>query len=162
MITTDIRTYVIHPTLNEIGLWSTNREILIYGTGMIETKYDYLMQMRAPVNGGIGLFQCQPSDFTDIHDWIHRDFNSNLLDKIRWSCGYTDIPNDPLRLDSDNKLAVIFCAVHYMRYKDKIPDENDAIGMSDYHWKYYNGGGLGKTNKANNVQVFRNIIDGKI
>lgn len=158
MLLDDIRKYILIPTLQVTDLYSKNAEILILGTGMIESGYNYLMQEGNPKNGGIGFFQQEPSDFNDISAWLRIASNRNLYQKILSACYFTTFPTDALILASNIKFSILMCRVHYLRILTKIPDFNDAEALANYHYKYYNGNGLGKTNIENNIKEFQEII----
>jgi hypothetical protein len=160
MLTKDVRQYIIAPTLKEIGMWSDSDEILVYGTGYVETGYDYLVQIRNPKNGGLGPFQDEPSDYNDICTWLKNGFCKDLLDKVLAACWFDKLPADPTVLISNLKLATIFCRLHYHRIKAPIPNATDAKGMAEYHCRYYNSGG--KADVGKNTTVFQRIINAEI
>lgn len=162
MLAKQIRQNIIAPTLKILDLWSLSAEILIYGTGHIESGYEYLLQIGNPKNGGLGFFQMEPSDFSDILLYLKKPKNRQLSEYIMSSCYYTAIPIDPMTLISNIKFAIAMCRVHYLRAAASLPKPDDANAMANYHMKYYNGDGLGKTDVSKNVPIFQRIIDGNL
>lgn len=158
----DIRQHIIIPTLKIVDLWSPAAEILVYGTGFIESNYYYTVQIGNVKNGGLGYWQMEPSDFKDICVYLRNNFNKGLLDRVLAACYYTILPTDPKSLISNIKLAMLFCRVHYWRIKAPLPAPTDAFALAEYHYKYYNGDGLGKTHPDKNTIVFQQIIDGNL
>lgn len=158
MLSKDIRKYVIVPTLQAIDMWSPSAEILVYGTGMVETGYQYLVQIGNPYNGGNGFFQEEESDFNDLYQWIINGFNKGLAAKILSICGYSALPKDVKCVITDMRFAVICCRLHYWRIKKAIPAANDARGFSEYHKAWYNSS-LGAANVDKNTEIFTRIIN---
>jgi len=154
-----IRTNIIKPTLQITDLWSPSAEILVYGTGMIESNYESLVQMDSPVNGGLGFFQLEPSDFMDLSRSLKNAANKVLLGSILAACYYEMLPVDPRRVISDIKFATLLCRYHYGRVSTRLPDEADAAGLAEYHKTFYNSA-LGAADVAKNTITFQSIIDG--
>ena len=161
MLTKDIFNYIIKPSLQITNLWSPSAEILIYGTGMVETGYQYLMQIGAPANGGIGFWQMEPSDYTDICRWLKAPTNRVLCNSILAACYYDALPSDPNSMASNLRFAALMCRVHYSRFSEPLPNEKDAAGMAKYHKIHYNTA-LGAADMTKNTDVFQGIIDGKL
>ena len=64
--TKQLRTRIVRPTLQVIGLWSPSAENLVMGTAMQESRCTYLKQLgKGPA---IGIFQMEPMTFQDIYD----------------------------------------------------------------------------------------------
>jgi len=158
----EVRKFIIIPALNQTSLWSESAEILVYGTGWIETGYDHIMQIGTPKNGGVGPFQCQPSDYLDTRIWLQNGFTKGMMQRILFACSYSSLSTDADILASNWKLAALMCRVHYYRIKEPLPQKDDAEGMAHYHFKYYNGNGEGKTNVERNTDTFRRIINGEL
>lgn len=160
MLTKDIRQYIIAPTLKEIDLWSESSEILIYGTGFVETAYQYLMQIGTPKNGGISFWQIEPSDYLDACAYL-KNANIHLLQRILTISNCNALPANPMALVWNMKLAVIFCRVHYLRRPEPLPNADNASGFAQLHKKAYNSA-MGAANVDKNTSVFQEIIDGRL
>lgn len=141
-------------------MWSENAEILVFGTGMVETGYEYITQIGNPANGGLGFWQMEPSDYKDLLAWFRRNVESNLLTRILDACYYTSTPIDAAVLAHNIKYACLMCRSHYYRIREPIPESKDGGKFAEYHKKYYNGGALGKANVEKNAKIFQGIIDG--
>lgn len=161
MLSEDIRLYVIRPALQVVNLWSESAEILVYGTGLIESNYDHLYQIGRPRNGGIGMWQDEPSDFLSLVKWLQHPMQRDISEKLLAACYYTATPLDPQVLASNLKFAALICRLHYYRARIELPDADDAAGFSMYHKKYYNTA-LGKSDELKNVELFQGVIDGKL
>lgn len=159
MLSKDIREFIIKPALQEINLYCQASEILVYGTGMCETGYKYLVEIGNPHNGGLSPWQEQPSDYTDAYHWLHFDLNKVLLESIVKANYYTSLPQDPKVLIYNLKLAAMLCRVHYTRTNEPLP-AIEPQAMAEYHKRHYNQGG--KADVTTNAEIFRDIIDGKI
>jgi hypothetical protein len=158
MIAKDIREYIIKPALQEINLYCQTSEILVYGTGMCETEYKYLVQIGSPHNGGLSPWQIEPSDYADIFNWLNFDLNRVLLESILKSNYYQSLPQDPKVLIYNLKLAAMLCRVHYTRTNEPLP-AIEPQAMAEYHKKHYNQGG--KADVEKNTKIFSRIINGE-
>jgi hypothetical protein len=156
-----IRSYIIKPALQVSNLHSQAAEILVYGTGMVESEYQYICQIGYPADGGLGYFQMEPSDFKDLCKWLNAFPQQQVKNNILSCCYYTSMPIDPAVLMSNIKLAALLCRAHYLRIPERLPSANDAHGMAVYHKKYYNSM-LGDADVGKNTEVFQEVIDGKL
>ena len=158
MLKHDILNFIIRPALKVTDLWSPSAEILVYGTGLIETDYNYLMQMGTPPNGGIGFFQMESSDYLDLYSFLRRPKNSRLFNSVLSACYYASFPMDSTVLASNIKFAALMCRCHYLRYPEALPDAKNSQALSEYHKVYYNSS-LGTADAAKNAVIFQSIID---
>jgi hypothetical protein len=160
----DIHKLIITPTLQIAGLYSESADILIYGTGWVESEYFYKEQIGHPKNGGLGYWQDEPSDYKDIISWLNKPVNRSLLDRILSSCYYTVLPSDPRVLISNIKYACLICRLHYHRAElnhHELPDSKDAKALAIYHKRWYNSS-LGAADIDKNTIVFQRIIDNEL
>lgn len=163
MLAKEIRKYIIDPVLAECGWADDSSRILIYGTGYVETAYAAIMQIGAPVNGGVGFYQCQPSDYDDISVWLkNNSFNRTLLANILNACDYSFLPHGVSAIIRNIAFATLICRVHYHRMPELLPPSTDAKGFAEYHKKFYNGGTLGKADVNKNTGIFERIINDEI
>jgi len=156
---TDIRKQIIIPALKAIDASSLSSEILIYGTGWVESAYKYEEQIGHVINGGLGYWQEEPSDYQDISVWLSYPSKSSLLKKILKASNLNALPGDPRTVESNPTLACLLCRAHYMRTADPLPDPTDAHGMAQYHKTFYNSS-QGAANVDRNTRIFQEIIDG--
>ena len=158
MLANDILNYVIRPLLQITNLWSPEAEILVFGTGMVETNYNYLMQSGAPTVGAIGFWQMEKATYLDHCKWLKHPDRRVLLNGILGSCYYEILPTDPSALAVNLRLAALLCRVHYLRVQERLP-HGSAADFAAYHKKYYNTS-KGKADADKNTAVFQRIIDG--
>lgn len=145
-------------------MWSESAEVLVFGTGMVETGYQYITQIGNPANGGLGFWQMEPSDYKDLLAWFRRNVESNLLARILDACYYTSTPVDPNVLAHNIKYGCLMCRAHYLRIREPIPSlepANSASKFAEYHKKYYNSA-KGKADAEKNTKIFQGIIDAKM
>lgn len=161
----EIRKFIIKPVLEVTNLWTPAAEILVYGTGHVESGYSQLFQCEEPKNGGIGYFQDEVADYADLCRWLRiGDFLSNkssLLANVLSALYYEVMPGDYMLLASNIKFAAIVCRLHYYRVSDPLPPANDAFALANYHKIHYNSV-LGKADVAKNTDIFQKIIDGHL
>lgn len=160
MFAQQIRSHVIVPALENIGMLTPAAEILVYGTGMVESNYQDIVQYGMPKNGGLGFWQDEPSDYFDLCIWLKNGFNKGLLEKVLNSCELTGLPKDPTILVYNLRLAALFCRIHYYRIRAPLPSMSDAYGLAEYHKEHYNSGG--KADVDRNASIFKKIIDNEI
>lgn len=159
MLAHQIRELIIKPALEVVGLWSQAAEILVYGTGMIESAYEDIVQQ--PKGPALGFYQMEPATYKDHCVWLRTPINKALLPRILATCFYEILPTDPKELASNIKFATLMCRIDYRRVKDELPAANDALGMAKYHKKFYNSS-LGATRIEKSQPIFQKIIDGEL
>ena len=161
MLRDEIRTHIIRPTLQVANLWSECAEILVYGTGIVESNYQHIIQIGNPAGGALGFFQMEAATFKDHCKWLDLFPQKNVKNNILAACYYVSMPIDPFVLISNIKFAALLCRAHYLRVPKPLPPANDAAALSQYHKKYYNTA-LGKADPESNAKIFQEIIDGKL
>jgi hypothetical protein len=159
MLAIDIRRYIIVPALKITDTWSESAEILVYGTGWVESQWAYTRQIGNVKNGGYGFYSDEPADYKDIGKWLNEHKQTSLKDRILAACYYMALPLDIGALEHNIKLATLICRCHYLRIPEALPAANDAPGMARYHKKYYNSM-LGATDPAKSTVIFKKVIDG--
>ena len=157
----DIRNHIIKPALQETDTWSEAAEILVYGTGWIESAYKYKEQIGNPRNGGLGYFQDEPSDYKEIYVFLHNNFNKPLSSRILAACNFESFPTDPRILISNIKYACLVCRVHYWQIKHPLPLASSARNLAEYHKRFYNSA-LGATDVDKSTEIFQRIINGEM
>lgn len=128
-----LRDYVVVPALGRINAYSRAAEQLVIGTALTESSLMFLQQIgRGPARG---LFQMEPA----THDDIWQRYLSKKLDLLN------DLKSLLIRdMDLHDQLrgnlfyAAAMCRIHYMRFKEPLPQANDWAGMAAYWKKYYN------------------------
>ncbi len=132
---------IIHGVINLLGAkYADQRALeLVYNTGLVESKYVYLKQMKGPARG---FFQCEPHNAVDICD-NYLKYRDSLMKKVAEVCmldwKYFLKPNeDDWRFILTTNIAaqIIFCRLHYRRVPKPLPRtlEDQAL----YWKKYYN------------------------
>ena len=156
-----IREYIIAPSLRVDNLWSESAEILVYGTGMVESQYQYITQIGNPADGGLGFWQMEPSDYKDLCKWLNTPAQNGTKNNILACCYFVSMPVDPNVLISNIKLASLLCRAHYLRCPAPLPSASSAQDFANYHKTYYNTA-LGAADADKNAEIFQEIIDGKL
>ena len=109
---------IIHGVINLLGKkYADQRALeLVYNTGLVESKYVYLKQMKGPARG---FFQCEPWVAVDICD-NYLKYRESLMKKVAEVCmldwNYFLNPNeDDWRFILTTNIAaqIIFCRLHY-------------------------------------------------
>ena len=138
---------IIEWTLNYMDMHSEEACDLIFRTGMAETGYRHLEQIKGPA---IGFFQVEPDTMHDIID-NYVNYRPEIKTRL-YALGYDDT-NSVERTMSNIALQVAFCRLSYRRDKHAIP--KDIEGQAAY-WKRVYNTELGKGTvehflEANNV-----------
>ena len=156
----DLQMYsLIKETLEELGdkYYSHDAMMLIYNTGLVESRYKYLMQ-KGGTNVARGFFQCEPWVAVSVCD-DYLQYREPLMKKIAEVC-YLDLkhftnPNkrDWKKILTTNITAqIVFCRLHYWRVPKKLPKTIDEQAV--YWKKYYN------TEKgAGTIKHFKDIVN---
>lgn len=151
-----LRTYIIRPTLQEIGLWSQVAENLLLGTAAQESGLgSYLHQEGGPA---LGIYQIEPN----THDDVWKNFlNAHMTLDVKVSSlkpmrsNYRDDCND---LIWNLKYATAIARVIYYRVPEDLPQETDVNGLAAYWKTHYNtSGGDGKISEF--IQNYKIFVD---
>jgi hypothetical protein len=143
--------HIIRPTFRYIELWSPSAEVIVLGTGLVESKLRYVDQIDKANKPGpaYGLWQCEQPTHNDYWDSFLR-FQNGLREK----CSALVSRRNALFPSVDELVfnlayAAAMCRVHYRRVPDALPARDDAAGMAAYWKRYYNSPlGKGSVQKA--------------
>lgn len=133
--TRQLKTEIVRPALQSIGLWSPAAENLLTGTALAESRAVYLRQ----VGGGpaLGLWQMEPATHDDCwNNWLCSPGRSRQATALRQMIGYLN-PSAGLMV-SNLLYAAGVARVRYQRVRDPLPGATDAAGLSQYHKDFYN------------------------
>ena len=153
---------IVRLTLFDLGMHSESAERLIMGTGAVESKFKYLMQV-----GGSNLarswFQIEPQ--TGIDNIInYLVFRKNKCNKIQRTTGCPDELIDMAfkttveegkmiwTLTTNISFAIAMARIKYWRIPHRLPKADDIEGLGKYWLKYYNAGGKGSMEKWREAQ----------
>ncbi len=150
-----LRKFVIEPTLKSVQLWSQSSEILITGTGMIESRFEYVRQ----IGGGpaVSLFEIEPATYDDLA--LRVQYKPELYARVCITLRMNSLPKDSDFLMGNLTAAVIFARLKYYLHPDKLPKADDWVGMANYYKKIYNTS-EGDANIKTSSDIFKSIIKG--
>ena len=134
---------VIKDTLSDLGpkYDSDDATLLVYRTGLVESKYQYLMQV-----GGShiarGFFQCEPWVAVDLCN-NYLKFRGGLMEKVASACRldvsyFVEPSEDEWRdiLTTNIAAQIAICRLHYRRVPKPLPR---TLKEHAVYWKaYYN------------------------
>ena len=127
---------VIRDVLQDVDLWSEDAEELVFLTGLVESKYEYLKQIQGPARS---FFQIEPNTAKDIYSNF-LVYRPTLMANITKACQVDTVNltgGEMGKLLTHNiALAIIFCRLQYRRVSAPIPH---SVGKMALYWKkYYN------------------------
>ncbi len=147
---------LVESTLNELATNSRKNVNspaavnLIRGT--IATESDngqYIRQINGPA---LGICQMEPTTFLDIlHNYL--EYNPDLMRAVLQVSNVRALT--PSTLLYNNKLAIIFCRLHYLRVPAALPVTIE--GMSAY-WKIYYNTHLGRGSVSQFIKSYKNYV----
>lgn len=136
----EIRQNIVIPALVEINAYSTAAEQLVMMTGMAESLFKHTRQIvkYTPIKYGParGWFQMEPATHNDI--WSNYFGGSRTKHLVEGLQRLNTNAGDPEELVKDQKYAAAMCRIHYLRVRERLPDEGHWHGMATYWKKYYN------------------------
>lgn len=140
-----LRELVIRPALKHIDLWSAAAENLVLGTALVESKAEYIHQVRGPA---LGLWQMEPATHDDI--WAnYLRYQHELTDKLDELTTPAAITHGAQELIGNLYYGAAMCRILYRRVREPLPSERDAEGMARYWKRFYNTElGAGTVEKA--------------
>ncbi len=132
---------VIKHVLSELGdKYASPKALdLVYNTGLVESKYVYLKQIKGPARG---VFQCEPWVAVDIIE-NYLQYREELMKKVAEVCeldwSHFTLPNEKkwkFILTTNLAAQIVMCRLHYRRVPKPLPQT--LIDQSVYYKKYYN------------------------
>jgi hypothetical protein len=155
-----IKRFVIRPALQAIDLWSPEAEVLVLGTGAVESDnylwIDQVTNNHAQPGPAYGPWQMEEATYRDI--WQNFIFHRPELDKklSRLTIARSGIPLVS-ELHGNLFLGAAMCRLHYKRVMHHIPAAHDALEMALYWKQHYNTmKGKGTVEKA--LPYFRRAV----
>jgi len=164
LLSREIRKFIQEPVLARAGWTDESSKLIIYLTGMTETGYSAIMQKGTPANGGIGWYQEEPSDYSDMLIWLKNGFNRDLLNRCLNACHFIAIPEDIMTIAENSAWATLVCRMHYHRIREPLPPlgkDNTPELYAQYYKKYYNSV-EGDADVSKVAELCRRIIHGEI
>lgn len=155
------RLFVVRPALQRIDLWSQSAENLVLGTGLVESRLEYLDQTSNGIVPGpaYGLFQMELLTHEDIWD-NYLQFNPKLSLAVKLLSGWDQLNRPPVEeLWGNNFYSAAMCRVHYRRVSQPLPAADDALGMAHY-WKAHYNTYKGKGSAQDAYQKFLKVCHG--
>jgi len=145
-----------------MGMYSEEAENLIFGTGLIESNYDYVRQW----NDGVARswWQIEPG-MTGAKDTLENYLK--YRQKLMWKCVHiAQVPSTAFLptaqeediadlLEYNIAYAIIMCRLKYRRVPKKLP--NTIEGMADY-WKQYYNTSLGKGKPSEFIEKYNTTL----
>jgi len=137
---TDLRKYVVKPTLLTMGMWSKAAEELILGTIAHESRLGtYLHQIGGPA---LGICQIEPATHQDLWE----NYLSYRDDKAAMMLGFVSRNNSNVKSKSvdDQELvtnlaySIAACRMIYYRKPYPLPQADDLLGLAGYWKTHYN------------------------
>ena len=149
---------IIKDTLKGVGskYCTDDAVILVHRTGLVESKYQYLMQVGGD-NIARGFFQCEPWVAVDVCE-NYLKYRTDLMKRVADACYldwsyFVDPDEDSWRhiLTTNIAAQIILCRLHYRRVPKPLPKTLDDQAQ---YWKtYYN------TSKGSGtVEHFKEIV----
>lgn len=134
-----IRSYVIRPALQRLGMWTQAAENLVFGTGLVESRYDYLDQATPGPGPAYGYWQMEKLTHDDLWATYLPGQPSALRDALREMSGerFGSIPSVET-LHWNLLYGAAMCRLRYKRVSAALPDGNDAAAMAAYWKQWYN------------------------
>mgnify|MGYP003144085705 CR=1 FL=1 len=126
---------------------------LVYNTGLVESKYVYLKQIKGPA---VGFFQCEPHNAVDVcaNYLAFRDF---LLKEVASVCmlswKYFLNPDEETWryiLTTNVAAQIVFCRLHYRRVPKPLPR---TIKEQASQWKKYYNTAKGKGTPEHFIEI---------
>lgn len=154
---TQIRDYVIRPALQRSGLWSKAGEQLVFGTGLVESGYNWLDQMTPGPGPAYGPWQMEEATHDDL--WLNfLAYKTDLNDALVRMAGFGLVTKPPvIALHGNLFYGAAMCRAHYQRVKARLPDAGDAPAMAAY-WKNHYNTPLGKGTLEKAIPYFRQAV----
>ena len=126
---------IINYVLKDLNMYSEDAENLVYRTGMSESNYKHLEQVKGPA---IGFFQVEPDTINDTINNYLKFRPKKLAHLVKRGL---DLEAPETSVLCSIYLQVAFCRYKYWRSPKPIP--NGMVKQAKYWKEIYNGPGKG-------------------
>jgi hypothetical protein len=145
----DLRSLVIRPTLEFLGLYTPAAENLLVGTALHESHLTYLQQ----IGGGpaMGIYQIEPASHRDLF----KTYLNYRLPLRRQIVSLRSLEPEPDRqLATNLHYSTAIARSLYYRRPQALPGERDIEGLAAY-WKLHFNTPLGAGDPADWVRTYK-------
>ena len=130
---TSIRTQVIYPALNKMGMWSEAVGELVLGTAIVESNLTCLKQHGD--GPALGLWQVESA--------THEDLYANYLNyRPEMMSSLMELRSPALNMNENLATNLMYgatvCRLFYYRKIDPLPEAGDIEGLGKFWKKHYN------------------------
>lgn len=155
ILASELRQYIIRPTLQNLDLWSPAAENLLLGTAAQESQLGYyLVQRNGPA---LGIYQIEPATHRDV--WTHYlSYRLPLADrvsKLTVSSPKLTVPDTMLITNLAYTTAI--ARIIYQRAAQPLPPADDIEQLANY-WKQHFNTPLGKGTVIEFIQNYKEYI----
>ena len=146
---------LIKDTLNNINLYSKEAKDLIYNTGLVESNYKYIEQIKGPARG---FFQCEPWVAVDICN-NYLKYRESLMKEVAKACKldwkyFLDSKDEDWNhiLTTNISAQIAICRLHYRRVPKPLPK---TIEEQAAQWKVYYNTSKGKGTVEKFIEIVK-------
>ena len=146
---------VINDVLQKLELNNKGALDLVFNTGLVESKFIYLKQIKGPARG---LFQCEPWVAVDICE-NYLKYREDLMKKVAEICcldwRYFMKPDEGewrFILTTNLAAQIAFCRLHYRRVPKPLPR---TIEEQASQWKTYYNSSKGKGTVEKFIEIVK-------
>ena|SRR3990167_3136972 len=135
-----LRTLIIRPVLEHLGMWSPVAENLVAGTAAQESHLQYLKQFgKGPA---IGLWQMEPATHDDL--WKnYLQYHNDIAKKVH-DLELPAFAGGASEMAGNLYYGCAMCRIHYRRIKAPLPDDPEDVWALARYWKTYYNTAAGK------------------
>ena len=134
---------LIARVLRKMNMYSADAVQLVYRTGLVESNYKYIRQIKGPARG---FYQIEPGMTCCMDICInYLRFRKKLLKIVSDICHldekyFLEPKEDEWSdiLESSIVAGIVMCRLKYRRCPKPLPKKDDIIGQSRYWKKYFN------------------------
>lgn len=144
-----IKSHVIIPALNLIDMGGPDAVALVFNTGLVESRYQYIAQ----VGGGpaLSFWQIEPDTMVDIYA-NYLNYRQPLKQKVDSIRGL----DAEFQLSNNLAFAAILCRLKYRRSPIPLPKFNDTQGQA-HIWKQAYNTPKGKGTEKKFIEIVKEL-----
>tara|TARA_Y100000593_G_C4298288_1_gene331877 strand:- start:1317 stop:1958 length:642 start_codon:yes stop_codon:yes gene_type:complete len=148
---------IINNVLQKLGeKYATSDAVeFVYNTGLVESKYIYLKQIKGPAKG---LFQCEAHNCIDIIK-NYLSYRPELMKIVAKACNvdwkyFTDPQEKSWEYILTTNIAaqIVFCRLHYRRVPERLPK---TLEDQARQWKKYYNTAKGRGTELHFLEVVK-------
>lgn len=164
----DLKTLIVKPTLEYLGLYSEAAANLLMMTYAVESNIAGQTRLQQVNGPALGIYQIEPATHNDVYQHFlnypgRHEFRNKIATMTSFGAGLNLFEDEPVPAEMDDQLVTnlqyttAIARIIYYRDKEALPEADDIDGLAKYYKRVFNTP-LGKSSEEKAKRAYREIM----